>query len=100
MARTTTEASYIIVLGIVISVVPISSTLLQDSYHIHFKQNSKHKRRGANQTLSISLKQMCPTNLHSNSISDAISNSTSNTISVTISEHTKGISEAISNSNF
>jgi hypothetical protein len=36
MAQTTREASYIIVLSIVISVVPISSTLLQESYLICF----------------------------------------------------------------
>jgi hypothetical protein len=40
MVLTTKEASYIIVLGIVISVLPISSTLLQDSYHVHFKQKA------------------------------------------------------------
>jgi len=94
MVLTTKEASYIIVLGIVISVLPISSTLLQDGYHVRFKQNSKQKRRGANQTLWISSKQTCLINLLSDGIPDAISNS--NTIPVTISERTEAISEAIS----
>jgi hypothetical protein len=40
MVLTTKEGSYIIVLGIVISVHPISSTLLQDGYHVHFKQKT------------------------------------------------------------
>jgi len=62
MVLTTKEASYIIVLGIVISVLPISSILLKDGYHVRFKQNSKQRRRGANQTLWISSKQMCPIN--------------------------------------
>jgi len=44
MALTTKEASYIIVLGIVISVLPISSTLLQDGYHVPFKQKTVNKR--------------------------------------------------------
>jgi len=60
MALTTKEASNIIVLGIVISVLPITSTLLQDSYHVHFKHNSNQRRRGANHTMWISSKQMCP----------------------------------------
>jgi len=101
MVLTTKEASYIIVLGIVISVLPISSTLLQDGYHVRFKQNSKQKRRGANQTSWISSKQTCPINLLSDGIPDAFSSS--NTISVTIPETipdcTEAISEAIPNSN-
>ena len=50
MALTTKEASYIIVLGIVISVLPTSTTLLQDGYHIRFKQKhyTKEKRRQSN----------------------------------------------------
>jgi len=50
MALTTIEASYIIVLGIVISVLPISSALLQDHYHIHFtqKQYTKEKTSQSN----------------------------------------------------
>jgi len=47
------------ILGIVISVLAIGSTLLQDGCHIHFKQNSKQTRRGANQPTSISSKQTC-----------------------------------------
>jgi len=43
MVLTTKEASYIIVLGIVISVLPISSTLLQDGYHVRFKQKTVNK---------------------------------------------------------
>jgi hypothetical protein len=100
MVLTSKEASYLIVLGIVISVLPISSTLLQDGCHIRFKQNSKHRRRGANETLWISSKQTCPINLLSDGIPDAfsISNtiSTSDTISVPISQT---ISEGIPNSN-
>ena len=84
MVLTTKEAGYIIVLGIVISVLPMSSTLLQDGYHVRFKQNSKQRRRGTNQTLWISSKQTCPINLLSAGIPDAFS--ISNTISVTIPE--------------
>jgi hypothetical protein len=40
MVLTPKEESYIIVLGIVISALPISSTLLQDGYHVHFKPNT------------------------------------------------------------
>jgi len=96
MVLTTKEASYIIVLGIVISVLPISSTLLQDGYHVRFKQNSKQRRRGANQTLWISSKQTCPINLLSDGIPNAISSSNSDTISVTIPET---ISDSITDSN-
>jgi len=99
MVLTTKEASYIIVVGIVISVLPISSTLLQDGYHVRFKHNSKQKRRGAIQTLWISSKQTCPINLLSDGIPDAISMSNSDTIPATISERTEAISEAISESN-
>ena len=97
MVQTPKEASYIIVLGIVISVLPISSTLLQDGYHFRFKQNSKQRRRGANQTLWIVSKQTCPINSLCDGIPDAISNS--NTIPVTISKRTEAISEAIPESN-
>jgi len=38
MVLTTKDASYITVLGIVISVRPISSALLQEGYHLRFKQ--------------------------------------------------------------
>jgi len=55
MVLTTTEASYIIVLCIVISVLPISSTLLQDGYHVYIKQYSKQKRTGANHLLKTNL---------------------------------------------
>ena len=44
MALTTKEASYIIVLGLVISALPNNSTLLQDGYHVHFEQNSVDRR--------------------------------------------------------
>jgi hypothetical protein len=40
---TSKEASYIIVLGIVISVLLISSTILQDGYHVRFKQTTVNK---------------------------------------------------------
>ena len=96
MVLTTKVASYIIVLGIVISVLPISSILLQDGYHVRFKQNSKQRRRGAKQTLCISLKQTCPIDLLSNGIPDAFSSS--NAIPAIISECTEAISEAIPNS--
>jgi len=43
MALTTKKASYIIVLGIVISVLPISSTLLQDGNHVRFEQKPVNK---------------------------------------------------------
>jgi hypothetical protein len=43
MVLTTKEASYIIVLGIVVSVLPISSTLHQNGYHVHFKQKTLNK---------------------------------------------------------
>jgi hypothetical protein len=43
MVLSTKEASYIIVLGIVISVLPISSTLLQDGYQVRFKQKTVNK---------------------------------------------------------
>ena len=92
MVLTTKEASYIIVLGIVISVLPISSTLLQDGYHVRFKQNSKQRRTGGNQTSWISSKQKYPINLLSDGIPDAISNS--DTIPATISECTEAISKA------
>jgi hypothetical protein len=50
MVLTTKEASYIIVLGIVISVLPNSSILLQDGYHVCFnkKQLTKEKRSQSN----------------------------------------------------
>jgi len=107
MALNTKEAGYIILLGIVISVLPISSTLLQDGYHVRFKQNSKHKRRGANQTSWITSKQKCPINLLSKGIRNAISRSDtipvtasedSDTIPVTISEYSVALSKDICNS--
>jgi len=94
MVLTTKEASYIIVLPIVISILQISSTLLQDGYHVHFKQNSKQRRRGANQTTWISTKQTCPINSLSDGIPDTSSSSNSDTNSVTNPE---SISESNSN---
>jgi len=44
MALATNKASYIIVLGIVISILPITSTLLQDSYQVRFKQKTVNKK--------------------------------------------------------
>jgi hypothetical protein len=96
MVVTTKEASYIIVLGVVISLHQISSTLLQDGYHVHFKQNSKQNRRVANQTFWISSKHMGPINLHSDGIADAISNCHSDTILVTISDAIHDCTKAIS----
>jgi len=46
-------------------------------------KNSKQKRRGANQTTSITSKQTCPINSLSAGMPDAISSSNSDTISVT-----------------
>jgi len=43
MVLTTKEARYIIVLGIVISILSISSTLLQDGYHIRINQKTVNK---------------------------------------------------------
>jgi hypothetical protein len=97
MVLATKEASYIIVLGIVISILPISSTLLQDGSHVRFKQNSNEKRRAVNQTLWISSTQKCAINLLSDGILDTISRSDTNP--AIISEHTEAISEAIPNSN-
>jgi len=59
-------------------------------------KDSKQRRRGANQTLWISSKQICPINLLSDSIPDAISSSNSDTISDTNPE---AITEAIPESN-
>jgi len=92
MVLTTKEASYIIVLGIVISVLPISSTLLQDGYHIHLKQKTVNKgeMEPNKQHGSARNKRAQSINLLSDGIPDAISSS--DTISVTIPE-------TISNSN-
>jgi len=101
MAPTTKEGNHIIVLGIVIFILPISSTLLQDSHQVRFKQHSKQQIRGANQAAWISFKQPCRIDLHSDGIPVAISSS--DTISVTtsdtISEYTKAIYKAIPNCN-
>jgi len=80
MALTKKDTSYITVLGIGIAVLPISSRLLQDGYHVCFKHNSRQKRSGANQTTWISTKQMCPNNSLPDCISHAISIFNSNTI--------------------
>jgi hypothetical protein len=45
MVLNTKDASYIIVLGLVISVLPISSTLFHDGYHVHFKQKQTTKQK-------------------------------------------------------
>jgi hypothetical protein len=97
MVLTTKEASYIIVLGILISIHPISPTLLQDSYNTRFEQNIKTRRREANQATWMSSKQTCPINLLSDGIHDAFSSS--NTIPATISERTEAIAEVIPKSN-
>jgi len=60
-------------------------------------KHSKQRRRGANQTTWISLKQTCPINLRSDGVADAFSST--DTIPATISESTEGISEAIPNFN-
>jgi hypothetical protein len=44
MALTTKEARYIIVLGTVISILPINSTLLLDGYHAQFKIKTVNER--------------------------------------------------------
>lgn len=43
MVQTTKKVSYIIILGIVISVLSISSILLQNGYQIHFKYKNINK---------------------------------------------------------
>jgi hypothetical protein len=91
MGITTIGTSYIIVLGIVISVLPISLRLLQDGYHVRFQYNSKQKTRGANQTSWITSKQLCPINLLSDGLFDAFSSS--DTIPAIISEPTETISD-------
>jgi len=80
MSLTTTEARFIIVLGIVISLLPISWILLQDSYHVRFKQKTVNKweKEPINQRGSSWNKCAQPINLFSDSILDAISNSNSN----------------------
>jgi len=45
MPVTTDEVSYIVVLGIVISVLANSSTLLHDGYHVCFKQKSVNNEK-------------------------------------------------------
>jgi len=107
MALTTKGASHIIVLGVVISLLPISSTLLQNGNHGHVKRNRKQRRRRANQTSWISANQMCQMSWLSPGIPDTLSKSNSATISKTISKtlsetvsvHIKDISETISESN-
>jgi len=81
-------------LGIVISILPISSTLCQDGYHVRCKHNSKQSRGGANHTSLISLKQMCPFNSLSDSIHDAISSSQTNS-----DTNSEAIPNTISDSN-
>jgi len=41
MVLTKKDGCYIIVLGTLVSVLPISATLLQDSYQVHFKQKQQ-----------------------------------------------------------
>ena len=86
MVLTTKEASYIIVLGIVISVLPISSILLQDGYHVRFKQKPVNK--GEEEPIKLRgsprSKRAQSMNLLSDGVPDAISSS--DTISVTIPE--------------
>jgi hypothetical protein len=106
MVLPSTEASYIVVLGIVISVLPISSTLLQDGYHINFKQKTvnkedqepiKHRGSPLNkyaQSINL-LSDGIPDGISS---SDTISESISNTISQSISDSIKD-SNSETNSN-
>ena len=98
MVLTTKEASYIRVLRIVISVLPISSTLLQDGYHVRFKQKTVNKGEEEPIKQCGSPRNKCAQsiNLHSDGIPDAISMSNSDTISVTIAET---ISDSITDSN-
>ena len=101
MVLTTKQASYIIVLGIVIFVLAISSTLLQDGYHVCFKQKTVNK--GEEDPIkhwgSPRNERAQSINLLSDGIPDGISMCNSDTIPTTISERTEGISEAIPNSN-
>jgi hypothetical protein len=80
----------------VISVLPTSSTLLQDGYYVHSKHTSKQDTRGDNHTVWITSKERCPINLLSDSNPDAVFISNSDTISKTISKCTETISEAVS----
>jgi hypothetical protein len=92
MVLTTKAVSHIMVLGIVISVLPISSTLIQDSYHDRFKQKTANKGQGE------PIKQCgSPRNKRAQSIllpdgiPDGVSSSKADTIPVTISECTEAI---------
>jgi len=87
MALTRKEASCFIVLGMVISVVTISWIILKDGHQVHFKQNSEHTRRGANQASLIVLKHPSTIHLHPSGHPNTISNSTSHNIFHTISEN-------------
>ena len=77
----------------------MSSTLLQDGYHIRVKQNRKQKRTGAHQTMWISTKRTRQIQLLSEAIPEAISISISHSIPATISKRAKAIPEAIPKSN-
>jgi len=75
MARTTDGATYIVVVGVVISVLRIISTFLLDGYHLVLEQITNQNRVRANSPWWMSKTETCPTNLLSNSIRDAISDS-------------------------
>jgi len=82
MVLTTKEASYIIVLG----VLPISSTLLQDSYHVRFNKTvNKGEEEPIKHSGSPRNKRAQSINLLSYGIPDAISNSNSEPIPASIS---------------
>jgi len=101
MALTTRQARYIIVLAIVISVVPINSTLRLNGCLVRSIQHSNQKSRGANETVWISSKPMCTINLLSRGFLYLISSfdTISVTTSDTISQYSEAISKAIPNSN-
>jgi hypothetical protein len=99
MVLTTKEPSYIIVLGIVISVLTISSTLTQDSIHVHFKQTRNQRGTGAIQTALNSSKQLCLIISLSDSIPNDICISTSDTVPATVTETFSVHIEAVSESN-
>ena len=99
MAQTTKEVSNNIALAIEISVLRIWSIILHDGYNVHFEQDHKEKRRGANRALCFSTEYICLIKVLSNGILDAIFHLNLCTIPMTISEHIKAISEANPNYN-
>jgi len=97
MAITTNVASCIIVLGIVISIIAISSTILQDGYHVHVRQTTANKAKENPNKHRGSARNKGAQETYFPTAFDAMSSS--DTIPVIIAEYTKVISKAIPNSN-